>query len=120
MLNLRLPVMHSRQRELRRQRRLQVVVVAGAEYAVFDWTVVAEVLLANHALPRQPIAKHTVEVELADAPPSTGGPRTGLRRSRAECRDDNGRQCGRTNQAHEIPARCAHMDGAQPSLSRRP
>jgi hypothetical protein len=36
----------ARQRELRRQRRVQVVVVAGAHYAVFDWAVVAEVLLA--------------------------------------------------------------------------
>lgn len=35
----------ARQRELRRQRRLQVVVVAGAHYAVFDWRVVAAVLL---------------------------------------------------------------------------
>jgi hypothetical protein len=36
----------ARQRALRRQRRLQVVVVAGPYYAVFDWSVVAEVLLA--------------------------------------------------------------------------
>ncbi len=36
----------ARQRELRRQRRVQVVVVAGPNYAVFDWAVVAEVLLA--------------------------------------------------------------------------
>jgi hypothetical protein len=36
----------ARQRELRRQRRVSVVVVAGAAYAVFDWAVVAEVLLA--------------------------------------------------------------------------
>ena len=36
----------ARQRELRRHRGLQVVVVAGTDYAVFDWTVVAEVLLA--------------------------------------------------------------------------
>jgi hypothetical protein len=36
----------ARQRELRRQRRLQVVVVAGPYYAVLDWVVVAEVLLA--------------------------------------------------------------------------
>jgi hypothetical protein len=36
----------ARQREERRQRRPQVVVVAGAYYAVFDWTVVATELLA--------------------------------------------------------------------------
>jgi hypothetical protein len=36
----------ARQREERRQGRAQVVVVAGAAYAVFDWTVVASELLA--------------------------------------------------------------------------
>ncbi len=36
----------ARQREVRRQRQAQVVVVAGPYYAVFPWTVVAEELLS--------------------------------------------------------------------------
>lgn len=43
----------ARQREARRQRQAQVVVVAGPYYAVFPWTVVAEELLAVEGVAKE-------------------------------------------------------------------